>query len=91
MTSTELVEGTKVYFAAGEGPALFTEQDALDLLGETYGQDIDMIVVPVQRFRLRFSILASDRQGTSFRRCRTIACDWRSWATSLVMLAAARL
>jgi hypothetical protein len=68
MTSTELVEGLKVYFAASEGPALVNEQDALDLLGQTYGQEIDMIVVPVQRFPTSFFDLSTRQAGHFFQK-----------------------
>lgn len=52
---------TKVLLVAADGPALGTEQDALDLLGATYGTEVDMIVVPTARlsddfFRLRTGV-----------------------------------
>src|SRR5690606_19017466 len=34
---TETINGHILFFVASEGPALSSEQDALDLLGETYG------------------------------------------------------
>jgi hypothetical protein len=68
MTSIELIERLKLYFAAGEGSSLATEQDALDLLGETYGQEIDMIVVPVQRFPSSFFDLSTRQAGHFFQK-----------------------
>jgi hypothetical protein len=68
MSNTELVGGLKLYFAAVEGPALATERDALDLLGETYGQEIDMIVVPVQRFPPSFFDLSTKQAGHFFQK-----------------------
>lgn len=40
-----------------------TEQDALDLLDEAYGEEIDMIVVPVQRFPSLFFHLSTRQAG----------------------------
>jgi hypothetical protein len=38
----------------GEGPELATEQDAVDLMAELYGEGVDVLVVPVERFAPRF-------------------------------------
>lgn len=46
--------GTGVWFVPSEGPELTTEQDAVDLVGATYGQGVDVLVVPVERFPARF-------------------------------------
>ncbi|WP_410642271.1 DUF4180 domain-containing protein [Amycolatopsis sp. lyj-346] len=46
--------GTGVWFEPAEGPELHTEQDAVDLIGATYGHGADVIVVPVGRFPARF-------------------------------------
>jgi hypothetical protein len=46
--------GTGVWFVPSDGPELATEQDAVDLVGATYGQDVDVLVVPVERFAARF-------------------------------------
>ena len=68
MASTETEAGLKLYFASHEGPALATEQDALDLLGEIYGQEIDMIVVPAARFPSSFFDLGTRRAGHFFQK-----------------------
>jgi hypothetical protein len=47
---------------------LASEQDALDLLAETYGQDIDVIVVPVGRFTPQFFQLNSKLAGHFFQK-----------------------
>lgn len=66
--SIEQVSGLNLHFAAGEGPTLASEQDALDLLGETYGMDADMIVVPVNRFSPEFFDLSSRQAGHFFQK-----------------------
>jgi len=48
----------RVFELDAEGPPIAAEQDALDLIGETYGQDVELILIPVSRltpdfFRLR--------------------------------------
>lgn len=68
MSSIEQVEGLKLFFAAGDGPPLASEQDAVDLLGEIYGLDIDMIVVPVGRFSAAFFDLSTTRAGHFFQK-----------------------
>lgn len=46
--------GVGVWHAPAEGPELATEQDAVDLIGATYGLGADVLVVPVERFAARF-------------------------------------
>lgn len=46
--------GVAVWHAPADGPALSTEQDAVDLIGATYGLGADVLVVPVERFADRF-------------------------------------
>jgi hypothetical protein len=53
-----VIGAKRVLVVADDGPKLGSEQDALDLIGATYGEDIEMIAVPVSRlgddfFRLR--------------------------------------
>ena len=55
---------TKVFVVSSDGPSLASEQSALDLIGATYGQEIDMIAVPAARlgddfFKLRTGIAGS--------------------------------
>jgi hypothetical protein len=52
---------TKVLVVSSDGPPLGSEQSALDLIGATYGQEIDLIAVPAARldddfFKLRTGI-----------------------------------
>lgn len=57
-----------LHFAAAEGPALASEQDALDLLGETYGTEASVIVVPASRFAPQFFDLSSTLAGHFFQK-----------------------
>lgn len=50
-----------VFTVPAEGPLLRTDRDAMDVIGETYGHDVETVVVPVQRldpdfFRLRTGV-----------------------------------
>ncbi|MCP8884981.1 DUF4180 domain-containing protein [Devosia sp. XJ19-1] len=66
--SIEPLNGINVYFVAAQGPSLCSEQDALDLLGETYGTTTDMIVVPVERFAPEFFDLSTRLAGHFFQK-----------------------
>ncbi|MGK6317115.1 DUF4180 domain-containing protein [Neorhizobium sp. DT-125] len=66
--SIENITGLNLYFAATDGSALATEQDALDLLGETYGKEVDVIVVPTSRFTPEFYDLSSRLAGHFFQK-----------------------
>lgn len=57
-----------LFFAVAKGPALASEQDALDLLGETYGREIDVIVVPAGRFTPQFFQLSNKQAGHFFQK-----------------------
>lgn len=64
--STENGTGLSLYFVDTDGPVFGTEQDALDLLGQTYGKEIDVIVVPANRFSPDFYDLSSRLAGHFF-------------------------
>ncbi len=66
--STDRINGLTLFFVATEGPALSSEQDALDLLGETYGTETDVIVVPASRFSPEFFNLSSRLAGHFFQK-----------------------
>lgn len=66
--SVQTINGTRLYFVAAEGPALSSEQDALDLLGEIYGTEADMIVVPAGRFAPGFFDLSTKMAGHFFQK-----------------------
>lgn len=56
-------DGTVVLHIAEDGPLLSSEQDALDLLGETYGTDIALIAVPKGRLAPSFFDLSTRQAG----------------------------
>lgn len=50
-------------FVEPDGPALGTESDAVDLIGEAFGAQASTIVVPVERFRSEFFDLRTRLMG----------------------------
>jgi hypothetical protein len=66
--STKSFNDTVVFFVSGAGPALKTEQDALDLLGETYGTETALIAVPAGRFAPSFFDLSTKEAGHFFQK-----------------------
>lgn len=48
---------------SGEGPLLSSEQDALDIVGHTYGAGIDLVAIPVSRFAPDFFTLSNRLAG----------------------------
>lgn len=66
--AVESINGTNVFFVAAEGPALMSEQDALDLLGETYGTQTDLLAVPAGRFAPDFFDLSTRAAGHFFQK-----------------------
>lgn len=56
-----------VFVVPSTGPLLATERDALDLIGETYGREVDVIAIPRSRlapevFELRTGLLGAFAQ-----------------------------
>ncbi|PXA97385.1 DUF4180 domain-containing protein [Nostoc sp. 3335mG] len=45
------------------GPGLGSEQDALDVIGQTYGREIDAVAIPVSRLRPEFFDLSTKVAG----------------------------
>lgn len=66
--TTQSINGVTVYFVSAEGPALASEQDALDLIGETYGTETAMIAVPAARFADGFFDLSTKQLGHFFQK-----------------------
>lgn len=52
-----------VFAVPGEGPPLLSEQDAVDLIGESYGSGADTIVIPVARLHPDFLRLRTRAAG----------------------------
>lgn len=59
----EMVNGIRVLLLGESGPALGSEADALDVIGQTYGTEIDAIVVPADRFTPEFFDLSTKLAG----------------------------
>lgn len=55
--------GGRVLFADDDGPPLSTEGDAVDLLGEAFGAEAEVIVIPVGRFDPAFFDLSTRLAG----------------------------
>ena len=61
-------QGLTLLEVAGAGPLLSTEQDAVDLIGEAYGPDADLIVVPAARLDPQFFDLRNGMAGSFFQK-----------------------
>jgi len=59
----EHINGVKTLLLPAEGELLGSPQSALDVMGETYGQDIDMIAIPAARFDPDFFRLRTRMAG----------------------------
>ena len=62
MTS-ESINATRVYRLTDSGPVLGSYASATDLIGEMYGQDVEMLAIPVGRLDPEFFRLASGLAG----------------------------
>ena len=60
---TDEINGLTVMFVPAEGPLLGSEQDALDLIGETYGSEVDAVALPVARLAPGFLDLSTRQAG----------------------------
>lgn len=59
----DIVNGIKVLVLDQAGPALSSEADALDVIGQTYGSEIDAIIIPAERFAPEFFTLSTRLAG----------------------------
>lgn len=59
----ELVNGLSVMVLEETGPRLGSEQDALDVVGATYGLDVDAVAIPVSRLGPDFFVLGNKQAG----------------------------
>lgn len=59
----EIVNGIKLLVLDAAGPALSSEADALDIIGQTYGTEVDAIVVPAERLAPEFFQLSTRLAG----------------------------
>ena len=56
-------EPTAVFALDPDGPQIGTEADALDIMGQLYGTDADLIAIPVQRLDPAFFDLSTGVAG----------------------------
>lgn len=62
-TTISLRHGTRVLHCDPSGPLVASEQDAVDLIGDAYGQQATLVVLPVERIDPRFFTLSSHLAG----------------------------
>lgn len=60
---TLTLNGLIILQAASGGPALESERDATDLIGEALGADAEIVVVPVERLSADFFRLETRKAG----------------------------
>ena len=60
---TDHINGLKILFYPAEGALLGSSADALDAIGATYGQEIDVIAIPAARFDPDFFRLRTGLAG----------------------------
>lgn len=59
----EKINDLNVMTLESTGPSLSSEQDALDVIGLTYGLDVDAVAIPVARFAPDFFTLSNRLAG----------------------------
>jgi hypothetical protein len=57
------IHGVSVAVCSPDGAKLAADRDATDLIGELWGQDVDMIVIPTTRFADDFFVLSTRVAG----------------------------
>ena len=57
------INGVRVLEVPVEGPPLGSERDATDLIGESYGDEVDLIALPVGRLHPDFLKLRTGMAG----------------------------
>lgn len=66
--AVERLAGREVLILEDTGPLVGTEAEATDLIGQTYGSDIDMIAIPTTRLRPEFLDLSTKLAGLFFQK-----------------------
>jgi hypothetical protein len=65
------LSGRNVFLCPAEGPAIARESDAVDLIGETYGLEVDWIAVPASRLSADFLVLRTGLAGAFLQKLVT--------------------
>ncbi|MEU0052277.1 DUF4180 domain-containing protein [Streptomyces sp. NPDC006309] len=77
----DTLHGVRVLRCAPDGPLLDGESAALDLIGDAYGHDVQLVALPVERiaddfFRLRSGVAGAVVQKfVSYRLCLAVLGD----------------
>ena len=53
----------QIWDVSAEGKLLSSEQDALDLIGETYGTGAEVVAIPLARLAPEFWVLSNQKAG----------------------------
>jgi hypothetical protein len=61
--NTTTINGVRILDVPVEGPPLGAERDALDVIGATYGREVDLIAIPVSRLHPDFLTLRTGMAG----------------------------
>ena len=69
----ETLNGVEVEWLDADGPALGSLQSGLDLLGDSFGQSIEMFAIPVKRLDADFLRLGQASPVRSSRSCSNTA------------------
>jgi len=65
------IDDHRILEVEAPGPHLGTESDATDLIGEAYGQNADLIAVPVSRLHPDFLELRTGMAGAFLQKMQT--------------------
>ena len=66
--------GVKLHEVDPAGPVIVDGQGAVDLIGETWGQDADVLVVPVRRLAPEFFRLSTGLAGEVLQKFVNYGC-----------------
>jgi hypothetical protein len=67
--------GVNVYEVDPSGPVIVDGQGAVDIIGETWGQEVDLLVVPVERLAPEFFRLSTGLAGEVLQKFVTYGCQ----------------
>lgn len=59
----QTIARTNVLLLPAEGPALESERDATDVIGETFGAAVELVAIPVTRLSADFFVLSTRKAG----------------------------
>jgi hypothetical protein len=57
------LHGMPALVCAPDGPRIGSEQDAMDLIAESFSADVDLVIVPAERFDDAFFVLSTGLAG----------------------------